>query len=185
MKKIDKRHAGERYEKGAKGWLVQITGTYPCPNGPMITYWYGPIDGWGTTGSAWLDRKVRVWPTRFAAESAMRQIFGQPRFWVRRGYLAVRVSEAEASYADRQEARTEPQTAAEGPNWGEPYTDEPYRTEVGLVWMWRKGQRVRFYTEQGVQVGPEQANVAPAVAYAVSQGWGSRTADQLNVPTRY
>jgi hypothetical protein len=39
--------------------------------------------------------------------------------------------------------------------------------------MYRKGQRVRFYDERGRQVGPEQSNVAPAVAYAQSQGWRS------------
>lgn len=47
-----------------------------------------------------------------------------------------------------------------------------YVTTDGVeVWMWRKGQKVRFYTADGTQVGPEQPNVAPAVAYALSNGW--------------
>ena len=56
--------------------------------------------------------------------------------------------------------------------WGAPYITEPaYLTPDGLVWMRRKGQRVRFYNAYGAQVGPEQDNVAPAVAYAHTQGW--------------
>lgn len=37
--------------------------------------------------------------------------------------------------------------------------------------MWRKGQRVRFYTNSGEQIGPQQSNVGPAVAYALASGW--------------
>lgn len=49
-----------------------------------------------------------------------------------------------------------------------------YITPHGAVWIFRKGQTCRFYNEQGEQVGPEQSNVAPAVAYALSQpGWVS------------
>lgn len=60
------------------------------------------------------------------------------------------------------------------PGWGQPYgspTAPAYWTDEGPIWMFRKGQRVRFYDEDGGQVGPEQANVAPAVAYAHSRGW--------------
>lgn len=47
-----------------------------------------------------------------------------------------------------------------------------YITPHGAVWIFRKRQTCRFYNEQGEQVGPEQSNVAPAVAYALSQpGW--------------
>lgn len=61
------------------------------------------------------------------------------------------------------------------PGWGEHYagTTPDYRTPQGPVWMFRRGQRVRFYAADGTQVGPEQPNVAPAVAYAFSQGWAS------------
>ncbi|KKM92024.1 hypothetical protein LCGC14_1222580 [marine sediment metagenome] len=55
--------------------------------------------------------------------------------------------------------------------WGKPY-GMPFCTRHGRVRrMFRKGQRVRFYDGQGRQIGPEQRNVAPAVAYALSKGW--------------
>lgn len=63
------------------------------------------------------------------------------------------------------------------PRFGKLYGGElpsywvPTVGEGGPVWMWRKGQRVRFHDHKGIQVGPEQANVAPAVAYAMSRGW--------------
>jgi len=59
------------------------------------------------------------------------------------------------------------------PNFGSPYGQSPsYVLPDGReVTMWRKGQRVRFYDADGNQVGPEQKNVAPAAAYAYSQGW--------------
>lgn len=44
-------------------------------------------------------------------------------------------------------------------------------TPDGPVWMWRKGQKVRFFTAEGAQVGPEQSNVAPAVFAAHAAGW--------------
>jgi len=61
------------------------------------------------------------------------------------------------------------------PGWGEVYAgpSPAYQTPEGLVWMFRAGQRVRFYDEAGQQVGPEQSNVAPAVAFALSQWWFS------------
>lgn len=66
--------------------------------------------------------------------------------------------------------------------WGSPYGPGPhYKTSDGKeVTMYRKGQKVRFYDRSGHQVGPEQSNVAPAVAFAHSQGWRS-----LVVPTRH
>lgn len=51
-------------------------------------------------------------------------------------------------------------------------TEPSYITETGVaVWMWRKGQRVRFFTAEGVQVGPEHSNVAPAILSAAAAGW--------------
>lgn len=45
-------------------------------------------------------------------------------------------------------------------------------TDSGIpVWMWRKGQHVRFYSNSGEQIGPEQRNVAPAVCFALANGW--------------
>lgn len=60
------------------------------------------------------------------------------------------------------------------PGWGDHYGDGQtpnYMTPQGPVWMFRKRQSVRFYDITGSQVGPEQSNVAPAVAYAHSAGW--------------
>ena len=57
--------------------------------------------------------------------------------------------------------------------WGRPYGQHAaYLTLAGPVWMRRRGQRVRFFDQDGQQVGPEHANVAPAVAYALyAEGW--------------
>jgi predicted kinase len=63
------------------------------------------------------------------------------------------------------------------PGWGEIYAPRPggvpdYFTDNGIaVWMFRRGQRVRFFDSAGNQVGPEQGNVAPAMAYATHEGW--------------
>jgi hypothetical protein len=58
--------------------------------------------------------------------------------------------------------------------WGEPYGEEPIQRgkRKPPVYM-RRGRynRVRFYTAKGRQVGPEQNNVVPALAYALAQGW--------------
>lgn len=56
--------------------------------------------------------------------------------------------------------------------WGTVY-GLPYDMPDGRrVWMCRgRYNRVRFYTAEGEQVGPEQLNVAPAVAFALSRGW--------------
>lgn len=61
--------------------------------------------------------------------------------------------------------------------WGKPYGPGPHYVmrDGKEVTMYRKGQKVRFYDQRGNQVGPEQANVAPAVAYAHSQSWRSLT----------
>jgi|GEM_PF-2153219 len=56
--------------------------------------------------------------------------------------------------------------------WGTIY-GLPYDLPDGRrVWLCRgKYNRVRFYTDDGEQVGPEQSNVVPAVAFAIAQGW--------------
>lgn len=62
--------------------------------------------------------------------------------------------------------------APETPPWGKPYGHRPWMTlRRRRVWMYRKRQAVRFYDSRGRQVGPEQTNVAPAVAYAMSKRW--------------
>jgi len=59
------------------------------------------------------------------------------------------------------------------PDFGEPYGCVPaYILPDGrAATMYRKGQRVRFYDTSGEQIGPEQKNVAPAAAMALSYGW--------------
>lgn len=48
------------------------------------------------------------------------------------------------------------------------------KSDGTAVHMYRgPGQKTRFYDNNGNQHGPEQANVAPAAAYAESQGWKS------------
>lgn len=63
--------------------------------------------------------------------------------------------------------------------WGHPYGHDGskrpgtgYRTPTSIeVWLYRKGQKCRWFDRGGHQWGPEQANVAPALAYAFSQHW--------------
>lgn len=59
------------------------------------------------------------------------------------------------------------------PCWGKPYGGaQNIRTDEGvLVTMYRNRCRVRFYDANGQQVGPEQSNVAPAIAAAMQAGW--------------
>jgi len=53
-----------------------------------------------------------------------------------------------------------------GENWGRYVTDRGIK-----VTMLRRRQRVRFYTDKGRQIGPEQANVVPAIAYTMAHKW--------------
>jgi hypothetical protein len=55
--------------------------------------------------------------------------------------------------------------------YGSPDTPS-FVTQDGVpLWMWRKGQKVRFFTASGAQVGPEHCNVAPAMSAAFAAGW--------------
>lgn len=48
----------------------------------------------------------------------------------------------------------------------------PYRRESEApIFLWRSGRRCQWRTEAGADVGPEQSNVAPAVAWALSNGY--------------
>ena len=55
-------------------------------------------------------------------------------------------------------------------SWGQPYGGVVQMTNGSWATLYRKGQRCRWYSE-GKQIGPEQGNVAPAMAWAMSQGW--------------
>lgn len=61
------------------------------------------------------------------------------------------------------------------PGFGQLYGCGPqcaYMTTKGVqVWMWRKGQKVRYYDAAGAQVGPEHRNVVPAIVWAAAEGW--------------
>jgi hypothetical protein len=61
------------------------------------------------------------------------------------------------------------------PAWGEDYGCGRVAyvvPETGVyVWMFRRGQRVRFYDTHGEQVGPEHKNVAPALYWAAANAW--------------
>lgn len=83
--------------------------------------------------------------------------------------------------------RTEPASIPSivNPHFGQLYGCGPqaaYVTTDGTpVWMWRKGQRVRFYDAAGEQVGPEHRNVCPAIVWAASNAWFDPTALELSL----
>jgi|GEM_PF-4009875 len=58
--------------------------------------------------------------------------------------------------------------------WGRPYGGERNMLtgDGRRLTLRRRGQRCRWY-DGARQVGPELANVAPALAYAEAQGWRS------------
>lgn len=58
--------------------------------------------------------------------------------------------------------------------WGEPYGCLPYVKRGRTAYLWRKGQRCQWYSVTGRKVGPRQANVAPAIAWALMNGWRSK-----------
>jgi hypothetical protein len=68
------------------------------------------------------------------------------------------------------------------PRWGQPYGDTTYMTTEGVtVWLYRKGQRCRFFDAAAEQVGPEHRNVVPAIVWAAYEGWINPTALGLNL----
>jgi hypothetical protein len=47
-----------------------------------------------------------------------------------------------------------------------------YTNEVGgQLWMYRRGQRIRFFDRSGSQVGPEHPSAVPATIWAFAHGW--------------
>lgn len=55
--------------------------------GEIVTYWYGPRSGWGTTSGP--RDSAAVFPHRVAAEDALRSVFGSVAAARRRGYKAI------------------------------------------------------------------------------------------------
>jgi len=59
--------------------------------------------------------------------------------------------------------------------WGKPYGVTVWDTPDGPVRMFRRANRVRFVTDDGRQVGPEQSNVVPALVWMYGrEGWVER-----------
>lgn len=40
-----------------------------------------------------------------------------------------------------------------------------------VIYLWRKGQKCQWRTSDGTDVGPQQSNVAPALAWAHANGY--------------
>lgn len=75
------------------GWVVESRHMLTGKDGVArehITYWYGPDHGFGTTSGA-LESSAPVWPTRKAAEQALRKTFGSLTVAARRGYTPKRL----------------------------------------------------------------------------------------------
>ena len=70
------------------------------------------------------------------------------------------------------------------PNFSQMYGPGPHyvtQPDHAPVWMYRKGQRVRFFDEQGIQVSPEHRNVVPAVIWAAANSWIDPNSSELSV----
>jgi Zn finger protein HypA/HybF involved in hydrogenase expression len=76
------------------------------------------------------------------------------------------------------------QEAPKDPKWGTPYGLPMLHPSGTAIRMRRKGQRVRFFDLNGKQVGPEHANVAPAVAWAMSKGFVTESVDEAGKPLK-
>lgn len=60
--------------------------------------------------------------------------------------------------------------ASPGNGWEQWGTVTHRRTKLSVT-LWRKGRVCRYLTSDGVQVGPDQKNVAPALAWADQNGF--------------
>lgn len=89
-----KKHAGEPYRPGAAGWVVTSTTPATEHRREITSYWFGPTNMWGNTWGPLHPLGARMWPTKAAAEAALRSVFGTPAKW--RGAYAERVADAEA-----------------------------------------------------------------------------------------
>jgi hypothetical protein len=54
----------------------------------VISHWYGPRHGWGTTSGPLADSAVARFSSRAAAENALRSVFGTLAEAKRRGYAS-------------------------------------------------------------------------------------------------
>lgn len=76
-----------------KRYVVRVDHTYPDKDGgeprTLTTYWFGPDHGWGTTSGGRTDYAVVTFPSRLAAENALRKVYGSVAESKRRGYAVV------------------------------------------------------------------------------------------------
>jgi hypothetical protein len=75
-----------------KRYVVRADRTVPARDGgtvEMSHYWYGPDHGWGTTSGARADYAVATFPSRLAAENALRKVYGTVAEAKRQGYKVV------------------------------------------------------------------------------------------------
>jgi hypothetical protein len=107
----------------------------------------------------------------------LRETYAQGRCWMHRTFNDEVADLVELGLACPAESGSSEYNALvpapwTDPEWGQPYMDGvAYYTLSGPVRMHRKRQAVRFYLPTGEQVGPEQSNVGPAIAYATHAGW--------------
>ena len=86
--------------------------------------------------------------------------------------MARRMKHPKGTHQDAARRTVKPLRITFGAIYGDPTAGPQYITDGGVtVWMWRKGQRVRFLTAEGDQVGPEHRNVFPAICAASAAGW--------------
>lgn len=129
----------------------------------QAAYVLGNLDGWTDPEGA----RARTTLRAFLRES--REIpMGESAFNIARDFYR----NAEGPLSEARRVAGKPLTEA-AVTWGKEYAAGSYflTPDQKKVRMFRKGTRVRFYTDGGEQVGPEQANVGPAVAYALAHGW--------------
>lgn len=67
-------------------YIVTVTAFRPGGR-DIVTYWFGPNHGWGTTSGP--RDSAAVFPHRVAAEDALRSVFGSVAAARRRGYKVV------------------------------------------------------------------------------------------------
>jgi hypothetical protein len=179
----------------------QAVGIFWCPGPGPRTLWVLPRAGARSIDAVVVAlpsslnpryRQRRYYPTSpvwFDQQYHAEPIAGQ--YWtpvVSRHQAQIRAQEARHAVAlsAKDLATLADQEGAERAarlSWGERYTQQPYRTPDGPVWLHRKGQRCRWLDAEGYTVA-ECWNVAPAIAYAHAQDWRNELSDQLGVSPR-
>lgn len=73
-----------------KSYVVQTTYS-PEGKPPLVSYWYGPDHGWGTTAGPLSDQygEIAAFTSRDHAERALKKVFGTLAEAKRRGYKVV------------------------------------------------------------------------------------------------